>query len=71
MAVFLLGFAVYLYVDLTKFETEGGERRLWAPLAFLYNIAGKWGAVLFIALLGVAMVVIAIRERAKPKPPSK
>jgi hypothetical protein len=54
-ALLLFGGAVWLYYDLTAFETEGGERRMQWVLVLLYNYLGKWGIVGFFALAGVGL----------------
>ena len=63
--------AGYFYWDLTRFEDEGGERRLRQPIAFLYNVAGKWGVVGFFVLCGLASAFFAFQERAKQKAPRR
>ena len=63
----LLGLAVFFYVDLTRFEKTGGTYHFWGPFALLYGISGKWGIVLILGLLGLAMLYWGVQEFGKGK----
>lgn len=62
---FLIGIAmlagsVFIYFDLTKFEEEGGQRRMHWLAVLLYKWLGKWGLVGLIILVGLALTVYGI-----------
>jgi hypothetical protein len=59
----LLGFAVWMYFDLSRFETVGGSRRLNVIIALLYNILGKWGVVGFFGLIGAGMAAVGVKQK--------
>lgn len=62
------GFGIWAYVRLSALERgEEGPRRLWAPIAFLYERFGLWPAVLALPLIGVIVWVAGARmiERAE------
>lgn len=61
-AVAMLAITVYLYWDLTKFEIEGGTRRLWVVLAMAYKLVGKWGAVGIMGALSGLMFFLGISQ---------
>jgi hypothetical protein len=67
IGVFLVGFAYYMYGDLTAFEDEGGERKMHAVFAALYNIFGKWGVVAPLGLAGLGFAASFIRKLGKPR----
>ena len=58
----MLGGAVWVYIDLTAFETEGGTRRINWIVAFLYNNLGKWGVVGLMALGGLGATAVGISQ---------
>jgi len=66
VAALLFGAAVYFYVDLTRFETEGGQRRIHWLLALLYYVLGKEGVAGGLVLGGVACLsrslVLLVRQ---------
>lgn len=55
-----LGGSVWAYLDLTRFEEEGGQREVHWLFAWLYNNLGKWGLVGFLALIGLGAIVHGI-----------
>src|SRR5262245_41878471 len=62
---FLIGIAmlagsVFVYFDLTKFELEGGQRRMHWLAVLLYKWLGKWGLVGLMVLIGVALTAYGI-----------
>jgi hypothetical protein len=59
----MLGFAVWMYYDLTSFETVGGTKRMNSILALLYNILGKWGVVGFFGIIGVGMAAVGVKQK--------
>ena len=64
----LLGLAVFFYVDLTRFEKTGGTYHFWGPFALLYGVSGKWGVVLTMGLLGLAMLYWGVQAFRKKQP---
>jgi hypothetical protein len=60
----LLGFAVWMYYDLTAFEAAGGERRMQWILVLAYKLLGKWGVVGFFALAGAGSLLLGISQIA-------
>ena len=65
--VVALGFSAYLYWDLTKFDEEGGTRRMSWFVLIPYQLLGKWGAVgVFVALAGF-MFYCGIEEMRKSR----
>jgi hypothetical protein len=58
-----LAAAVYFYFDLSEFESQGGERKLNAIFALLFNGFGKWGVVVPFLGIGVASVWSFTRKR--------
>src|SRR5262245_39943814 len=56
----MLAGAVWVYQDLTKFEVEGGTRRINWIAALAYNYLGKWGVVGLLALIGVGAIIHGI-----------
>ena len=59
----MLGFALWMYFDLTHFETVGGTKRMNSIIALLYNILGKWGVVGFFGLIGAGMAVAGVKQK--------
>lgn len=57
--------SVFIYFDLTKFEEEGGERRMHWLAVLLYEWLGKWGLVGFMLLIGVGMTVYGFVQLGK------
>lgn len=51
-----LGFAYYMYSDLTAFEATGGERKEHMVIAALYNVGGKWAVVVPIVFFGLGLI---------------
>lgn len=60
LGIGILAGSVFIYFDLTKFEEEGGERRMHWLAVLLYEWLGKWGLVGVIVLMGVAMTIYGI-----------
>lgn len=52
--------SVFIYFDLTKFEEEGGERRMHWLAVLLYKWLGKWGLVGLVIVMALAMTVYGI-----------
>ena len=46
-------FGWLLYRHFAKFEAEGGKMMMWAPIAMIYDLTGKWGVVVAGALSGI------------------
>ena len=44
--------AGYMWWDLTQLEEVGGSRTVHWVIALVYNIAGKWGVVGLLSLVG-------------------
>ena len=63
--VLALALAVYSYYDLTKFEQEGGWRRMKWLLALAYNTLGKWGVVGLLVVLGVVLVGYGVLRKTR------
>ena len=60
--VFLLGYAVWKYVDLSQAETTGdsGFGRVHGSDRTLYMIFGKWGVVVGTVLAGLVAIAVGI-----------
>ncbi len=61
------GGAIYEYVDLTKFEMEGGTRRMHKILALAYETVGKWGVVAIPLILAVGCILVGISSYKSQK----
>lgn len=46
-------FGWLLYLHFAKFEAAGGKMLMWAPIAMIYNLTGKWGVVVAGVLAGL------------------
>ena len=57
LGFFFTGVSMWLYVDLTSLESEGGERQVQWIFALLYRWCGKWGVVIPPLLAGLALFV--------------
>ncbi len=55
LAIGILMFLVagYMWWDLTQLEDYGGSRSVHWVIALVYNIAGKWGVVGVLSLVGL------------------
>jgi hypothetical protein len=58
----LLGGSVWIYIDLTRFEAEGGARKMKWLLVVLYNTLGKWGVVGFMVLGGCGAILHGLSQ---------
>ena len=65
--VFLIGLSVFLYFYFTDFEATGGNRRMNAIIAALYNLGGKWLVCSLLGVLGVGVVAVGIKEYKNQK----
>lgn len=65
IGIAMLGGSVFIYFDLTKFEQEGGERRMHWLAVLLYEWLGKWGLVGVIILMGLAMTIYGIIQTSR------
>ena len=61
IGVFMLLFAWFMYSYITRVEEVTGRGRVHWAVAIVYNIAGKWGTVLFFAIPGLIFIGIGIR----------
>src|SRR5262245_6035662 len=58
----LVGGAVWVYIDLTAFEAEGGQRRMQWIIALIYKWLGKWGIVIFMVVGGLGAILYGISQ---------
>lgn len=66
-AAICFGAGAWIYTELLSLQNgEVQSIKLWAPLAFLYNHLGFYPAVLVLPLLGVCMVISALRKKFRP-----
>src|SRR5262249_49868546 len=61
--IVLLGITWFLYFDLSRFEVEGGTRRMQWIVALAYNNFGKWPILGFFSLAGVGLIGLGISRR--------
>jgi len=55
--------SIWVIFDLNQLESGGADSvRLWAPVAFLYNQLGYWPAILFVPVLGLAVLGLLWRQ---------
>jgi hypothetical protein len=59
-APLMVAAAVYFYIDLTRFEEEGGTRRMNVIIIAVYHVLGKWGVVGVFALAAIVFVVTGV-----------
>ncbi len=59
-ALLMAGLALYFYWDLSRFEAEGGVRRLNRIVWLAYQIGGVWGPVLLFGALSAASAVLGV-----------
>lgn len=57
----LLG-AIWLYIELTAFEQNGGTYRAHWLIIFLYDNLGKWGVVISLLVASAAWFFLSIRH---------
>jgi sulfite exporter TauE/SafE len=66
-----LGMAGFLFYYFTQFEAgEAAGRRMWWALAVLYDIGGKWPPVGLVALIGIVMLALGLKDMMKKEPES-
>lgn len=63
-----IAFAVYEYIDLTKWEQEGGTRTMHSWLAAAYDLVGKWGVVGVLGDLGLLVLAVGAYSFLEKKP---
>ncbi len=61
----LLGFAGYMFWDLTQFESTGGTRLEHQVIAGLYELGGKWLVSGFLGLVGVILLLVAFKSKSE------
>ncbi len=59
-ALLMAALAFYFYWDLSRFEEEGGVRRLNRIVWVAYQVGGVWGPVLLCGALSAAGAVLAV-----------
>jgi hypothetical protein len=65
----MLGGAVWVYLDLTAFEAEGGTRRVNVIVKVLYTYLGKWGVVALMAVGGAGAIWHGLSQLAEQNAP--
>jgi hypothetical protein len=55
-------FGWLLYLHFANFETSGGKMRMWAPIAMIYNLTGKWGVVVAGVVTGLFCLKSAVSK---------
>jgi hypothetical protein len=71
IGVGVCAFAAYLAYYFTQLEAgEASGRRMWWPIALLYNLGGKWPPVGLVGLAGLAGVGLGVKGLLAPKKPS-
>lgn len=56
------GGAVWVYIDLTNFEAEGGQRRMQWIIALVYKVLGKWGIVVLMVVGGLGAILYGVSQ---------
>lgn len=60
--LFLWAITIGFYFYIVAFETGDAESvRIWAPVALLYNLAGKWPVIAIGALFGLGSVAVGVK----------
>ena len=62
IGLFFFAVAGFLYWYISDLEATGRGGRAPCIVAIVYNIAGKWGSVLLLALPGVFVTGVGIRN---------
>ena len=62
IGILFFAVAAFLYWYISDLEATGRGGRAPCIIAIVYNIAGKWGSVLLLALPGVCVAGIGIRN---------
>ena len=57
----VIGILIYFYFD-TFENSQDASRHLWAPIALLYAIGGKWIFPMLFSLFGVLTFVAGVRR---------
>lgn len=60
--LFCIGISIFLYYYFTDLEQAGGQRRINAIVAAMYNLGGKWLTCSVFGLIGIGMVGLSIKE---------
>jgi hypothetical protein len=62
VGIFFLAIAAFMYWYISDLEATGRSGRAPCIIAIVYNIAGKWGSVLLLALPGIFVAGVGIRN---------
>ncbi len=67
LAPVIAGFIPYLYEDLVKLETQGGEMTVHRIVYLLYTALGKDGVVIGLGIISAAFFVYGLKKLLFPK----
>jgi hypothetical protein len=62
IGVFFFGIAAFMYWYISDLEATGRGGRAPCIIAIVYNLAGKWGSVLFFAIPGAVIAGVGVRN---------